>query len=223
MAIFNSQSNAPKKDQPSFAADTPASVPPREAPAVADFTPTQVTPPRAAPPEPVAKESLIAADLTIEGKIEGSGHVRIAGKFKGDVNVQGNLRIEEGARLNGGVKARQVVVAGELDGNIQSAEKVEVLASSALTGDVKAGPMTVAAGSKIRGDVERGRGASAASARRGGTAEAGEQRERATASCAPGEHPEAGHGRCDPHLPPLQDHDLGERGDLPVVPALPAL
>ena len=43
MAIFNSQSNAPKKDQPSFAADTPASVPPREAPAVADFTPNQVT------------------------------------------------------------------------------------------------------------------------------------------------------------------------------------
>lgn len=182
MAIFNSQSNAPKKDQPSFAADTPASVPPREAPAVADFTPTQVTPPRAAPPEAVAKESLIAADLTIEGKIEGSGHVRIAGKFKGDVNVQGNLRIEEGARLNGGVKARQVVVAGELDGNIQSAEKVELLASSVLTGDVKAGSMTVAAGSKIRGHVECGWDASEASARRGGKAEAVEQRERATAS-----------------------------------------
>lgn len=183
MAIFNSQSNAPKKDQPSFAADTPASVPPREAPAVADFNPTQVAPPRAAAPEPVAKESLIAADLTIEGKIEGSGHVRIAGKFKGDVNVQGNLRIEEGARLNGGVKARQVVVAGELDGNIQSADKVELLTSAVLTGDVKAGSLTVAAGSKIRGHVECGWDASeAASARRGGKAEATEQRERATGS-----------------------------------------
>jgi cytoskeletal protein CcmA (bactofilin family) len=37
-----------------------------------------------------AKESIIASDLIIEGKIEGVGHVRIAGKFKGDVNVQGN-------------------------------------------------------------------------------------------------------------------------------------
>ena len=77
-----------------------------------------------APSHPEAKESLIAADLTIEGKIEGSGHVRIAGKFKGDVNVQGNLRIENGAKLNGGVKAKQVVVAGELEGNIDSAAKV---------------------------------------------------------------------------------------------------
>jgi hypothetical protein len=33
------------------------------------------------------KESIIAAGLTIEGKIEGTGHVRIAGDFKGDVFI----------------------------------------------------------------------------------------------------------------------------------------
>jgi hypothetical protein len=37
------------------------------------------------------KESVISAGLIIEGKIEGAGHVRIAGEFKGDVNVKGNL------------------------------------------------------------------------------------------------------------------------------------
>lgn len=156
MSIFSPPNNAARKDSP-FPVDAPPSSPREAAPVAADFTPTQVTPPRAAAPaEPVAKESLIAADLTIEGKIEGTGHVRIAGKFKGDVNVQGNLRIEDGARLNGGVKARQVVVAGELDGNIQSAEKVELLSSAVLTGDVKAGSLTVAPGSKIRGHVECG-------------------------------------------------------------------
>lgn len=164
MAIFSPQSNAAKKDAPSFASDVPPAAPAREAsPAVADFSPSQVAPPRAAAPAET-KESLIAADLTIEGKIEGSGHVRIAGRFKGDVNVQGNLRIENGAKLNGGVKARQVVVAGELDGNIQSAEKVELLDSAVLTGDVKAGSLTVAAGSKIRGHVECGWDASESAA-----------------------------------------------------------
>jgi hypothetical protein len=47
-----------------------------------------------AEPRPPAKESLIAADITIEGKIEGGGSVRIAGKFKGDVSVQGDLTVE---------------------------------------------------------------------------------------------------------------------------------
>lgn len=104
------------------------------------------------------KESLIAADLTIEGKIEGTGHVRIAGKFNGDVNVQGNLTIETGAKLTGGVRAQKVIIAGELEGNIESAQRVEVLESGALIGDVKAGSLTVAAGSRMRGQVEFGWG-----------------------------------------------------------------
>jgi cytoskeletal protein CcmA (bactofilin family) len=160
MAIFPSSQSTAKKDAPSFASEAPPSPAPspvRDTPAVADFSPTQAAPPRAVTPsQPEAKESLIAADLTIEGKIEGSGHVRIAGKFKGDVNVQGNLRIENGAKLNGGVKAKQVVVAGELEGNIDSAEKVELLDSAVLVGDVKTGSLIVNAGSKIRGHVECG-------------------------------------------------------------------
>ena len=155
MSIFTNSQTPAKKDAPSFAADTPAA-PVRDNPTVADFNPTQAAPPRPTAVQNEAKESLIAADLTIEGKIEGSGHVRIAGKFKGDVNVQGNLRIEGGAKLTGGVRAKQVVVAGELEGNIESAAKVELLDSAVMVGDVKTGSLTVNAGSKIRGHIECG-------------------------------------------------------------------
>lgn len=104
------------------------------------------------------RESVISSELTIEGKIEGAGHVRIAGRFKGEVNVQGNLAIEPGAKLTGGVRANTVVIAGELEGNIGDAQKVELLETGVLTGDVKAGSFTVAAGSKMRGQVEFGWG-----------------------------------------------------------------
>lgn len=103
-----------------------------------------------------AKESLIAADLNIEGKIEGSGHVRIAGTFKGDVNVQGNLTIESGAKVTGEVRANTVIVGGELEGNIHAAARVELLQTGVLNGDLKAGSLTVAAGSKMRGRAEFG-------------------------------------------------------------------
>lgn len=103
-----------------------------------------------------AKESLLAAGLTIEGKIEGTGHVRIAGNFKGDVNVQGNLTIEPGAKVTGGVRANTVVVGGELEGNIDAAARVELLQSGVLNGDLKAGSLTVAAGSRMRGRAEFG-------------------------------------------------------------------
>ena len=101
-------------------------------------------------------ESVIAANLTIEGKIEGTGNVRIAGRFKGDVRIDGNFNIEPGAQLTGLVLAGIVVVGGELQGNIESAKRVDVLESGVIVGDVKAGSITVAAGSRMRGHVEFG-------------------------------------------------------------------
>lgn len=101
-------------------------------------------------------ESVIAANLTIEGKIEGTGNVRIAGRFKGDVRIDGNFNIEHGAHLTGQVLAGIVVVGGELQGNIESAKRVDVLEGGIIVGDVKAGSITVAAGSRMRGHVEFG-------------------------------------------------------------------
>src|SRR5574337_938031 len=69
------------------------------------------------------KESLIAPDITIEGKIEGGGSVR---------------------------------VAGELEGDIEESSRVELQQTGMVTGDVKAGSLTVAAGARMRGHVEFG-------------------------------------------------------------------
>jgi cytoskeletal protein CcmA (bactofilin family) len=103
-----------------------------------------------------ASESHIAPDLVIEGKVEGAGHVHIAGRFKGDVNVRGDLTIEDGANVEGSVRAERVTVAGDLTGNIESAMHVELMETGALTGDVKSKTFSVAKGSKMRGQAEFG-------------------------------------------------------------------
>ncbi|HEX7130671.1 MAG TPA: polymer-forming cytoskeletal protein [Rhodanobacteraceae bacterium] len=129
-----------------------------EAPPAAEPDPAPVQPAfRAAPaPAKALSESLIAPDIAIEGKIEGAGHVRIAGSFKGDINVRGDLTIEAGAKVTGSVRAEKVTIAGELTGNIESASHVELQQSGALTGDVKSNTLTVAAGSRMRGQADFG-------------------------------------------------------------------
>jgi cytoskeletal protein CcmA (bactofilin family) len=102
------------------------------------------------------KESLIAVDITIEGKIEGGGSVRIAGKFNGDVDVQGDLTLEAGAKLTGGVRADKVTIAGELEGNIEEASRVDLLQTGVVMGNLKAGSVTVAAGARMRGQADFG-------------------------------------------------------------------
>jgi cytoskeletal protein CcmA (bactofilin family) len=133
-------------------AETPDIAPPARA------RPEPVPPPVESAPRPRQdlKESVIASGLTFEGKIEGSGHVRISGRFKGDVQVDGTLTIDAGAHLGGSVRAASVVVAGELEGNVESAQRVEVQQTGAISGDVTAGSLTVAAGARMRGRVEFG-------------------------------------------------------------------
>jgi cytoskeletal protein CcmA (bactofilin family) len=102
------------------------------------------------------KESVIATGLTFEGKIEGSGHVRISGRFKGDVHIDGMLTVETGAHLAGSVRAGSVIVAGEIEGNIESAHKVELHQTGVVNGDVNAGSLSVAGGARMRGRAEFG-------------------------------------------------------------------
>jgi cytoskeletal protein CcmA (bactofilin family) len=126
---------------------------------VASPAPTATSTPLTMPAQDHAlprQESLVAADITIEGKIEGRGSVRIAGKFKGDVNVQGDLTVETGAKLTGSVRANRVTIAGELEGNVEGAAVIDLLASGIVTGDVKTGSLTVAAGARMRGQADFG-------------------------------------------------------------------
>jgi cytoskeletal protein CcmA (bactofilin family) len=152
MAIWK-ESTSPKKEAPPMTPE-PALKREPDPPHVPQPSFSQDTIRRS--PTRETKESVIASDITIEGKIDGAGHVRLAGRFKGDVNIQGDLTIDAGAKLTGSVRANSVVIGGEVEGNIDSAARVELLESGVLNGDLKAGLLTVAAGSRMRGRAEFG-------------------------------------------------------------------
>jgi len=141
---------------------TPPSPAPKESRRFDDASKRELVPNAAVTPvarvetAPLRAESLIAPDTIIEGKIEGGGSVRIAGKFKGDVSIQGDLTIEAGAKLTGRVRADRVTIAGELEGNVEEASRVDLLQTGAMSGDLKAGSLTVAAGARMRGQAEFG-------------------------------------------------------------------
>ena len=151
MALWKEQTT-PRKDNAGLGVATDA--PRRDLDAPSDLAYSREAARRTAPRD--GTESVIGADLTIEGKIDGSGHIRIAGRFKGDVTVEGNLTIDTGAKVNGSVRANAVTIAGDLEGNVVDAARVELLASGVLVGDLKADSLTVAAGSRMRGRVEFG-------------------------------------------------------------------
>jgi cytoskeletal protein CcmA (bactofilin family) len=150
MALFKEQ-NAARKDPSPESLDAS---PRKDIDTYSSPSPSYEPAPR--PRSKEARESVIASGLTIDGTIEGAGHVRMAGRFKGDVNVDGDLTIDPGAKITGSVRASTVTIGGELEGNIDGATRVELLSSGVLNGDLKAGSLTVASGSRMRGNVSFG-------------------------------------------------------------------
>lgn len=148
MAIWKEPSSS-NKDATTVTPELPVK---REPEYTADAAPSTAR--RSAPRE--ARESVISGEITITGKIDGAGSVRLLGRFEGDVHIQGDLTVEAGAKLNGSVRAKSVTIGGEIEGNIEGAESVEILSTGILNGDLTAGTLTVASGSRMRGRVQFG-------------------------------------------------------------------
>lgn len=153
MALWNQPTPVESNDK----ANGTATVTP-QAPASAPAPQPAPTPPaqQAAPAQ--RRESVFGPDVSIEGKIEGDTGVRIAGKFKGDIQIKGDLNIEKGAHIAAKVHAANISIGGELDGNVVATGQVKLLESGQMIGDLKATSFTVASGSRMRGHVEFGFG-----------------------------------------------------------------
>jgi len=98
--------------------------------------------------------SFVQEQMAIEGNIEGSGNVRIHGRFRGDISIEGSVFIESGAAVEGIIRAREVVVAGKLKGNVHNALRVTLLSGGCIVGDVTTESFTSELGGMMMGMVE---------------------------------------------------------------------
>ena len=147
--IPNEQKMMPNEQKAAVQSEPSAKVEPAPTPV------TPVAPRREVPPRD-RHESVLGSGVNIEGKMEGDGNVRIAGKFKGDIEIKGNLNIQKGAHLTAKVNAEAITIEGEIDGTVVANGQVTLAESGQLIGDLKAKTLTVAAGSRMRGNVEFG-------------------------------------------------------------------
>jgi len=82
----------------------------------------------------------------IEGRYTFSGTVMLNGKFKGEISTNDTLIVGEKGVVNANIRAGQVLVIGEVVGNVQATERVELKRTARLFGDVEAPVIVVEEG-----------------------------------------------------------------------------
>lgn len=99
-------------------------------------------------------ETIIGKDTVMKGTITGKGALRIDGQFEGDINTTGSIVIGENARVTAQCKGVNATIAGIIYGNIDIREKLELLPSSQIYGDIKAGILSIGEGAIFKGACE---------------------------------------------------------------------
>lgn len=100
--------------------------------------------------------TFIGPNITIDGTITGKEPVLIEGTVRGKIDMSADLRIGTNARVEATVHAKNVTVEGKLTGDISADDRVELVASAAVDGNIKAPKIIVAEGAKFRGNVDMG-------------------------------------------------------------------
>jgi cytoskeletal protein CcmA (bactofilin family) len=75
-------------------------------------------------------------DTEIKGDLKFKRSFRIDGRFKGKINSDSILIIGEQGRVEADIKVGNITINGEVKGNIQAQERVEVKSKGRVTGTI---------------------------------------------------------------------------------------
>ena len=101
-------------------------------------------------------DTAVGPGVRVKGTLAGSGSVEIAGTFEGPIEIDGLFHILEGGRVVGDVTAHDAVIAGELQGRIVVAGRMELSGTARVRADVEAPTIAIAEGSVFDGRVNMG-------------------------------------------------------------------
>jgi cytoskeletal protein CcmA (bactofilin family) len=97
-------------------------------------------------------ETVIGPNCYMQGTIQSDGGIRIDGVFQGELETTGNLIIGESAKVVAEIEAHNVSVAGAVKGNI-SGNKVEILETGRVWGDLTVNSLLLNEGAYLRGQT----------------------------------------------------------------------
>ncbi|MFP4629836.1 MAG: polymer-forming cytoskeletal protein [Desulfohalobiaceae bacterium] len=95
--------------------------------------------------------TLIGADSMFEGVFKGKDSICIQGQFKGRLQSEGNVYINQQSRVEAEIQAQYIAVHGEVLGNVVAREELNVGPTGRITGDVHTKSLTVATGGFLDG------------------------------------------------------------------------
>ncbi len=92
----------------------------------------------------ISINTVIGAGAAVGGSLKVNGFIRIDGDIDGDVHTTGKVITGEHSRIRGSIVASSVIAGGIVEGDIIAPERIQLLSTAAVLGDVSTRRLEVA-------------------------------------------------------------------------------
>jgi cytoskeletal protein CcmA (bactofilin family) len=96
----------------------------------------------------------VAPSTKIVGTITGQGPYVFCGTVEGDCDISGPVTVANGSHWRGTLRATDIVVAGIVEGDVISTQRVEIAGTARVTGSLSGNSIAVAEGAVIEGEIK---------------------------------------------------------------------
>ena len=96
----------------------------------------------------------MGVDTVFNGSLSFEGTVRIDGKFEGRVEAEDTLIVGETGNLTAEIIAGSVICQGKIKGTIIAKKKIEMHASSQITGNIQSPALHMELGAVLNGNCD---------------------------------------------------------------------
>lgn len=149
------EGNAPRPQSPppqSAPSPEPVRTPPPPAP-IAQQQP-RPEPPAPAAPAVARQQATIGASMYIKGDIRTNEELMVDGEVEGSLESHSLLTVGANGKVRANIKAREVVIYGRVQGNVDVAEKIAIREQGSLVGDIRTAGISIDDGAYFKGSID---------------------------------------------------------------------
>ena len=108
---------------------------------------------KAVPTPPEDCSSVVSAGSTWQGTLKSEGSVRVEGHLSGELEARETVHVSESAQVDAKVHASFVVIAGTFQGQVRCSERLELMPTSRITGELTTKSLVIHEGAFIDGQI----------------------------------------------------------------------
>ncbi len=124
-------------------------------PSPSAVTPVRQSEPLRSDPPRNVDVATIGKSVVVKGELSGSEDLYVDGHVEGSITLRGqSLTIGPNGRVRANIEARNVILHGQVDGNITASDRVELRKSASLKGDIATARIAIDDGAYFKGTID---------------------------------------------------------------------